>query len=149
MEAGKQVYHEIITTLFVFFFSYNVLTQLKDFKKFSLAMEHSPLIRSYSAGLAVLIPIFEVAAVLLLVVPVTRKIGLWCTVFIMGISTAYTAWVMFNGRELPCVCAGLFPKLAWKEQLLANTTGFILAVFSGINYKKIIAINRSSRTPAI
>lgn len=142
------IFQEIIAATFVLLFLYTAITKLKDIPFFIGSMEHSPVLRPVASFLGGFIPAIELATVLLLVFPTTRRLGLFISTILMAGFTCYTAYILSNGQQLPCSCGGVLEQMGWSEHLVFNSIFLLLGIISLISHKRFIAINRRSRTPA-
>jgi hypothetical protein len=90
-------------------------------------LEQSPLISSGAALLAWQVPLAELAIVLLLIFPATRKLGLWASALVLSLFTVYLVYMVLFSRYLPCSCGGVINNMSWPEHI-----GFNL-VFIGLS----------------
>lgn len=140
---------DLITALFVVLFLYTALMKLKDVSRFEGNMLHSPSIAEYAHILSWAVPMAELLAVLLLIIPRLRLAGLIFSTLLMMLFTIYTGYILSDGSPLPCTCGGIIEKMGWRAHFLFNSGFFILGLTAIILHHKIIAITRRSRTPAI
>jgi hypothetical protein len=141
-------FSEVVAALFVLLLLYTAISKFLDYKGFAKAMLHSPLIADFSQSLAYAIPTIEMAIVILLAIPLTRRHGLKVATGLMALFTSYVAYMLLASSKLPCTCGGIFEQLNWKEHLLLNSAFLMLGISSLIiENKHIIMINRSSRIP--
>lgn len=136
--------------LLILLFTYTGLSKLIDRNSFQLVMSKSPVIGKYAAALSWSIPLIELSIIFLLLIPATKKIGLWASLILMSIFTIYIAYILLFSPRLPCSCGGVIQQLSWKNHLLFNTIFIILPALSIKLYKHhqlFIAINRNSRIP--
>lgn len=143
----KQLIVDFVAGLFVLLFLYTAIMKLKDFRFFIGSMSHTPLLRPYSTLLAGLIPGVEIAITILLIIPSTRFWGLLLATGLMAIFTFYVAYILSTMKQLPCSCGGVIQEMNWREHLLFNISFFVAGISGILTYKRIIAINRSSRIP--
>jgi uncharacterized membrane protein YphA (DoxX/SURF4 family) len=143
----KQLIVDIAAGLFILLFMYTAIMKLKDIHLFIGSMSHTPLLRPYATLLAGLIPGVEIAISIALIIPSTRYMGLVLATGLMGVFTLYVGLILHSMKELPCTCGGVLQQMNWQEHFLFNIS-FLTLGLAGIHaHKKIIAINRSSRTP--
>lgn len=141
---------EITTGILILLFTYTGLSKLNDQQSFQLIMSKSPLIGHYSVMIGWVVPVTELIVALLLLIPSTKKIGLWASLLLMTIFTLYIAYILLFSPRLPCSCGGIIQQLSWRNHLLINTVLIILPAVSIWFYKPnkfFIAINRNSRIP--
>ena len=145
----KQLIIDIVAGLFVLLFLYTAIMKLRDSHLFIASMSHTPILRPFATFLAAVIPGVEIAISMLLFIPVTRFWGLLLATGLMALFTLYVAWILYSMKKLPCSCGGVIQQMNWRQHLLFNFSFLVAGIVSILAYKKIIAINRSSRTPAI
>lgn len=121
---------EIISFLLVFLFVYAACSKLLDYKLFENQLKLSPWINSFSEQLAVGIPIMELVIACLIVVPVSRTIGLYLFAGSMIVFTIYIILVLNSGLHIPCSCGGLIQHLSWPQHIAFNTAFVVLAVIA-------------------
>lgn len=122
---------EIIASLLIILFVYAAITKLFDYNTFRLQLGKSPFITSYAGILAWALPLGELVLVLLLVMPATRLIGLYVSLFTMTLFTAYIFMMLRFSYYVPCSCGGILSTMSWSEHLLFNTC-FVAISITGI-----------------
>ena len=139
---------ELVSPLFVLLFLYTALNKLQYFDGFVESIDRNPLLRAFENELAVAILVSEFSITALLIIPVTRRLGLLLATLLMLCFTIYIWYMLATASHLPCTCGGIFNDMLWKDHLWFNSTFVILGTLSTIIYPKpFIAINRSRRTP--
>lgn len=126
----KQRIVQVIAALYIFLFSYTAMNKIMAIKQFQFTLAKSPLISEMAPFVAVLIPIIEMAIVLLLLLPQLRKIGLWSSLVLMALFTVYIGYMVIYIPHLPCSCGGVLKYLSWREHLMFNTFFVSLAVLA-------------------
>lgn len=124
----KQTFISIIASLFIILFLYAAVTKLMEYDKFVTQLGKSPLITNYSAILAWLVPIIEIAIALLLIFPKTTLLGLYISMALMAMFTFYIIFIMNFSPYIPCSCGGILSQLGWKEHLIFNIAFTILGI---------------------
>jgi hypothetical protein len=86
-------------------------------------------------------PGVELIIAVMLLVPKTRLAGLWSSVGLMFLFTAYVFTIpMFFDHNKPCSCGGIISNLSWEQHFWFNL-GFtciaLTGVFLGSKIKKI------------
>jgi uncharacterized membrane protein YphA (DoxX/SURF4 family) len=122
---------EIISCLVIFLFVYAAMSKLMEFEKFVIQLKQSPLLSPVATFIAISVPIVEVALVVLLILPVTRLTGLYCSFVLMALFTAYIFIVSRLSNHVPCSCGGVLEKLSWNEHLIFNVV-FMMLMAAGI-----------------
>lgn len=133
MSKPKPLFIEITEYLFIFLFLYTAYFKVADHENFSHVLSKSPAISSFIAPiLAWAIPFSEILTACFLLIPWTRKTGLWLSFLLMLLFTAYLGYMLMSGKPLPCNCGGVISALTWKQHLLFNL--FFLATAASAIY---------------
>ncbi len=111
---------EIICGLLILLFVYTALSKLLAYRSFTTVLGKSPLIQGKAALVAWLLPTIELIASALLLMPSTRKMGLYASFFLMLLFTLYIAYMLLFTQNLPCSCGGAIGRLTWKQHLVFN-----------------------------
>jgi hypothetical protein len=75
-----------------------------------------------------ILPSVEILISLLLILPQTRRIGLWCSFVLMLTFTGYVGYMLAFTPHLPCSCGGVLRQMTWKQHLVFNTFYSIIAL---------------------
>ncbi len=137
----------LVAALFVGLYCYTALEKLKDVSGFVWAMSNVPAIASYANFLSGFIPGLEIGICILLIIPYTRTLGLFCASTLMTMFVLYVLFVLLTMKHLPCTCGGFIQEFTWLQHLLFNLSFLTIGIVSIILTKRVIAINRSSRIP--
>jgi hypothetical protein len=82
------------------------------------------------------VPALELLVACLLVVPGTRKWGLYGSFALMAGFTLYVGYLLAFADDLPCSCGGVIQQMTWGQHLLFNIF-FTVIAWTGIRlYKK-------------
>lgn len=127
----RKIVLEIISFLFIVLFVYAAVTKLIDYKKFTVQVGQSPLLTDFAPFVAWFIPSVEIAIALLLSFTQTRTVGLYGSLSLMAMFTAYIIAILNFSDSIPCSCGGVLEKLGWTEHLVFNIV-FILLALAGI-----------------
>ena len=73
------------------------------------------------------IPVVEIITALLLCFKITKALGLWCSVILMGAFTIYVVFLL-SGNNLPCSCGGVISKMNWHQHLYFNGIFLLLSI---------------------
>jgi uncharacterized membrane protein YphA (DoxX/SURF4 family) len=133
---------DIVTVLFVILFLYTGISKLMDYSLFKEQIASSPLLLASSKYIAGWLPWIEFAVILLLIIPKWRLKGLYLSLVLMAIFTAYILGILLFNEKLPCSCGGVLQLMSWKQHLVFNTAFIILAI-AGIKFEK--QINRQNQ----
>lgn len=118
----KSIVLEIICLLFVVLFVYAAFSKIWDYSKFKFQLHQSPLIREFSNWLPWVILTIEIVIAALLVIPKYRLLGLYLSLFIMTLFTAYLIIILnfYESKDIPCSCGGILNKIGWKTHIYFN-----------------------------
>ena len=122
---------DIISAVLLLLFLYTALSKLMHFVEFKLTLAESPLLKPFSAMLSWLLPVTELAIVLLLFIPLTRRAGLYASFFLLLIFTLYLSLMILLKQDLPCSCGGVLKSLSWPQHICFNLF-FVALAATGI-----------------
>lgn len=124
----RKVVIEIISFLFIFLFIYASVAKLLDFERFKVQVGQSPLLTDFASFVAVVIPLLEIAAAIMLAIPQYRFVGLLISFGLMAMFTTYIISILQFSEHIPCACGGVLQSLGWKEHLIFNIAFTCIAV---------------------
>ena len=128
---------EIIAALFILLFVYTAVSKFFAFRSFNYVLGTSPLIgKNLAPIVAYAIPLLEIVISLLLFFPRTRKMGLWLSLGLMLLFTAYIGYLSLFVSHLPCRCGGVISKMSWTQHFYFNIFFTLLAVLGLWLYRK-------------
>lgn len=127
----RRVMIEIISSLLIVLFVYTALSKLFDYDTFRSQLGKSPFITSFASLLAWALPAAELLLGLLLALPVTRLAGLYVSLFMMTLFTAYIYSMLHFSYYIPCSCGGVISKMSWDQHLVFNVF-FVVISIAGI-----------------
>jgi uncharacterized membrane protein YphA (DoxX/SURF4 family) len=112
---------EFCALILALLFAYTGIVKFYDWQASKLAM-YNQVIPDWSKDLLLYgIPAIELVLSGLLLVPKFRRIGFIASTLLMGIFTAYVAWVWFGlAGRVPCSCGGIISSLSWGQHLILN-----------------------------
>ncbi len=142
----RSTIHTIITSLLIFLYVYTAVAKLITLDKNEAVLSHLPFIGSYAGVLALSIPIAELLIVVLLLVPRYNKTGLYLSLILLVIFTAYLLYMLSSGEKLPCTCGGVLEKLTWKQHVFFNLGFIVLNIVAITNRRSKQAILSSFTT---
>lgn len=117
----KKILLELFTAILVILFIYTPTSKLMKFHEYQSSMRAQPLVPALQTLLIYAVPLSEIVAVILMVIPKTRKTGLYLTFSLLLIFTGYIALIQLNFySRIPCSCGGIFKRLNWEQHLLLN-----------------------------
>src|SRR5882757_623113 len=95
---------DIISCLFILLFLYTGLIKTLDRPVFLGSLSKSPLLYDIAPLLSYLVPIGELLIVVGLILPKTRRIGLYGSLFLMSVFTVYVGFMLYFRSDRPCTC---------------------------------------------
>lgn len=111
----------IITGFLILLWAYASLSKVFNFYKFKQAMLTQVFPRWVGKIFSYLVPLVELVIIVLLVMPDTRLIGMYASLFLMGLFTLYVGGAVFQIYERhPCACGGLFARMGWYKHFKVN-----------------------------
>ena len=122
---------EVISSLLILLFLYTAVSKLLDYQTFKLQISKSPFITEFSSVVAWAIPGGEILVALALMFKRTRLLGLYASLFLMTMFTAYIFAMLNYSYDLPCSCGGIISKMTWTQHFWFNT-GFVVLSIVGI-----------------
>lgn len=142
---NKRVLLETISAIFILLFVYTALSKLFTFKIFTMTLEETPLIGGMAAFIAIALPVSEILVSLLLLIPRTRKWGLYSTFSMMLTFTLYIGYMIIFTPNRPCTCGGVMEKMTWNQHLIFNIVFTILALIGILINNGKLNLSRSHR----
>lgn len=119
----------LITGLLIILWVYSSFSKLYDLSNFKHAMMTQVFPEWIEKILIYLVPLSEIVMVILLLIPSTRLIGMYSSLFTMIAFTLYVAGTVFGLYERrPCACGGLFSRLGWERHLKVNIVLTLIAL---------------------
>jgi len=128
---------QAVTFVFITLLLYTALDKLQHLERFRFTLEASPWLAFVHRPLAVMVPLVEMAIVLLLTFLRTQRFGLGLSAILMGAFTVYVAAMLVFAPKLPCGCGGIINTLSWKAHLVITGTLTLLATLAWHQYPKI------------
>ncbi len=119
---------EGIAVLFILLFVYAASSKLMDYNKFTIELGKSPLLTAFANEVAIGIPATEIIIALLLCLPKTRLTGLYASLTLMTMFTAYIVTILRFSDYIPCSCGGILQNMNWQQHLVFNCVFVVLAV---------------------
>ncbi|MDR3714161.1 MAG: hypothetical protein P4L51_15185 [Puia sp.] len=139
---------EAIIVLFVMLFLYTGISKIMDYRIFKVQIGMSPILNPIAPVIAAALPWVEFLAVLLLIVPRWRLMGLKLSLILMTSFTLYVIAILIFNKDLPCSCGGIIELMSWSQHIIFNVIFTILA-FVGILLEKGIRMNNKRMLVAI
>jgi len=124
----REIIADLITYLFIALFIYTATDKFFGFANFEKFIIKLDLMRAIGKYVAFLIPASEVAISLVLLFPKTRKLGLYYSLGLMILFTAYLVYMKLTAETLPCHCGGVISRLSWTQHIGFNILLIGLAI---------------------
>jgi hypothetical protein len=119
---------ELVVGSLILLYIYTATSKLLEFGSFRHVLSRSPLIGNIAPVVAWILPSMEILISLLLILPQTRRIGLWCSFVLMLAFTGYVGYMLAFTPHLPCSCGGVLKQMTWKQHLVFNIAYTIIAL---------------------
>ena len=122
---------DIISGAVLPLFLYTSVSKLADYEVFKNVLGASPLLKTVAGIGAWVLPVTEIAIIVLLFIPPMRLKGLYASFILISLFTIYLAYMIAFTSDLPCNCGGALKFLTWKQHVFFNLF-FILLSLGGI-----------------
>lgn len=122
---------EVISAILIAIFVYAASVKLLNYSLFVTQLHTHPLLKHFAGTIAWIVPAMELFLSVLLLLPVTRRKGLYGSAFILLIFTIYLGFMFLSGKPLPCTCGGFISTFTWRQHIIFNL-GLILLSIIGI-----------------
>jgi hypothetical protein len=118
----------LISSLLIFLFLYAALSKLWVFSTFQFQLSRSPFINRFSGITAWTLPFGEIAVCFCLLVNRARLLGLFASLFLMVMFSAYIYMMLNYSYYTPCSCGGILSIMDWHTHLYFNLFVTIIIV---------------------
>jgi len=126
-EKSKSVITDCVIYFFILLFVHTATSKIYTFDRFDKVLSEVPVFGSSHTLIAVLIPVLEIMISILLIIPITKRIGLYASLILMIIFTVYLAYMVLSMNRLPCSCGGIISHLSWQNHIWLNAGLICLA----------------------
>lgn len=116
----RALINDIIISLFILLFIYTATSKIFAFKDFDNVLHFVPVFGSLHLIISVLIISSQIIIGALLIIPFTKKTGLYATLILMIIFTIYLIYMVFFENIRPCSCGGITARLSWENHIWLN-----------------------------
>ncbi len=123
---------EIIAILLIGLFGLTALDKAIRFERFYSELGKSPFLMNYARAVAVGTPLVEAIAAWMLAMDKWRLKGLYLSVFLMSLFTAYIYMLLNYSYYTPCLCSAALESLSWEEHLIFNIVFLMLAMIGAV-----------------
>lgn len=131
IDIKRSSIEEVISCLLIFLFIYASVSKLKAYKVFEVQLSKSPFITSFAGILTWALPTIELITAVFLGFRALRLCGLYLSLFLMTLFTAYLVAMLNFSYYIPCSCGGVLSGLTWKQHIVFNLF-FLLICIIGI-----------------
>ncbi|WP_121331412.1 MULTISPECIES: MauE/DoxX family redox-associated membrane protein [unclassified Flavobacterium] len=128
---------EVVCLLYVLLFVYASVSKLLDFENFQVQLGQSPLLSAFASWMSWLVPIIELVISIVLMIPKYRIIGLFASLNLMIMFTAYIFIILHYSSFVPCSCGGILEKMSWNVHLVFNVVFVLLAIIALVLNEKL------------
>ena len=111
-------------------FLYTAYAKITDQDRFLKGLTRVHLISGFAVFISFAVPMVEVFIAMLLLIPKTAKIGLYCFITVMTAFTFYIISALIWEKNLPCHCGGAIEKLSWSQHIWFNLAFILIAMFA-------------------
>lgn len=125
---------DVICGLLILLFMYAGVSKLMEYGTFKLQLSKSPFITQFADTISWALPAGEVIICSLLAFEKTRLLGLYASLFLMTLFTAYIYTMLNYSYYIPCSCGGILSQMGWSTHFWFNI-GFTLLTIAGIYLK--------------
>lgn len=126
----KSLLAEIICLLYILLFIYAAVSKILDFENFKVQLGQSPMLSIYAGWISWTVIGFELLTVFLLALPKTKILGLYASLGLMTMFSAYIFILLNFSSFVPCSCGGILEKMSWNTHLIFNLIFVLFAVFA-------------------
>jgi hypothetical protein len=127
----RRIVLEIICCLNILLFIYAATSKLIDYEEFKIQLGKSPFINELAGVTAWALPAGEILVALALAFHRTRLFGLYASLFLMTMFSAYIYAMLHYSYYVPCSCGGILQKMDWNTHLWFNLA-FVAICILGI-----------------
>lgn len=134
---SKKLGVDLICYTYFLLFLYAAVSKLLDYESSEIQMAKSPIITDFAYLLAWLVPVIEITIAMMLVIPKTMMLGLYASLALMSMFTAYIIAILNFSTSIPCSCGGVLESMDWTEHLIFNLAFIALAIIAILLQTKI------------
>lgn len=110
-----------LLAIFVSMWLYVAIPKFQNLKYYKEVMNTQAVPKWSVSLLTVLVPLSELLAAILLIIPATRLWGMYLSLALMIAFTIYVAGIILQAYNVyPCSCGGAFSRLGWRKHLRVN-----------------------------
>lgn len=116
--------------LYILLFVYAAVSKLIDFENFRVQLGQSPMLSIFASWISWAVIGIELLTAILLAVPKTKISGLYLSLGLMIMFSAYIFIMLHFSSFVPCSCGGILEKMSWNIHLIFNLIFTLLAVLA-------------------
>lgn len=117
----KELYFDIIVSLLVLLFLYTGISKLMNIDHTIVTMQRQPLPEWSVLYVSWGVPLLELIIAGLLLLSKTRILGVYISLGLLLLFTAYVVLILSNAfGNVPCSCGGVISQLSWEGHLMFN-----------------------------
>lgn len=124
---SKETISFVITLLCLSMFLYTGCCKIMDHARFMKGLSRVEWIGPYAFYISWIVPMAEIVAAILMIIPKTQKVGLYAFLGLMIYFTIYILSVLIWADKLPCHCGGVIEALTWAQHVWFNLVFIALA----------------------
>lgn len=129
-ELSKERLIICIRFVCMFLFLYTAHAKIVDHDRFLKGLTKVHFISGLAVYISWIVPIMEILASILLLIPQTAKVGLFAFINLMTLFTLYIISALLWEKDLPCHCGGAIEKLSWAQHIWFNLAFILLAILA-------------------
>ncbi|MXN91691.1 hypothetical protein GR160_10680 [Flavobacterium sp. Sd200] len=133
LPALREATLKTVCLLYILLFAYASAAKLLDFENFRVQLGQSPLLAHFAGWTSVGVPVAELALAVSLSLPRLRLVGLYLSLGLMALFSAYIYIILHYGSFVPCSCGGILEHLSWNQHLAFNLIFIALAILGILN----------------
>jgi len=127
---NSKVVINIIIGLYFLLFIYAATSKIIDHEKFQLQISKSPIITNFAQILVWMVPAIEIIASVMLLIDRTILAGLYTSLAVMSLFTAYIIAILNSNEVVPCSCGGVLQAMGWHSHLIFNIAFMVMAIIA-------------------
>ena len=126
----KSIVVDIFSCFFIVLFLYTGLMKFLEHDVFLTALQRSPLLLKFAPILSILVPLGELLIAISMLIPQSRKLGLYGFLIMMCIFTIYIGFMLYFRSDRPCTCGGIIKYMNWHQHFYFNSGFILLAILA-------------------
>lgn len=134
----KHIFKQLTVILLIVLFLYTSVNKLLDFSIFKEELGELPLPDHMITGLAITVIVMEFIASIFLAIPRFLLKGLYLSIGLLSIFTAYIIWLLLLNNGQDCGCGGIIELLPPELHIILNGAFITISVWSIIQHRNYI-----------